>query len=124
MKIKVDLLTRDDQNDEFAVYLVENGPWPEDAMDERLRQLQTRLNGVLDLAFSGQLAERYPETRGARLRLQVDCYDDAPKIVIALVRAFRDMLAADAGVRAELSAAHKLVKDLRVVCREDMGRNR
>jgi hypothetical protein len=47
----------------FCLYLVEEGPWPEDH-SERLRALQKRLFDAVEAVAEGKLAERFPGTKG------------------------------------------------------------
>ncbi len=54
--------------------LVESGPWL-GAIDSHLRALQERLYACLDAAVDGQLADRFPESLGKNVVIQLDCYN-------------------------------------------------
>ncbi len=53
--------------------LVEQGPWTDPPSE--LRRIQDRLYGCIDGALDGKLAEQFPETRGKRIVVQLDCYN-------------------------------------------------
>jgi hypothetical protein len=40
-----------------------------------LRALQNRLYGCIDAALAGAIAEKFPESKGKSLVIQVDCYN-------------------------------------------------
>ena len=75
----------------FCLYLVEEGPWPEDR-SERLRALQKRLFDAVEAVAEGKLAERFPETKGKSVCIRLDCYDLPMGPVDALFAAFQDCL--------------------------------
>jgi len=54
--------------------LVEEGPWT-GSIDDQLRRVQERLYGCVDAALDGQLAEKFPESSGKRIIIQLDCYN-------------------------------------------------
>jgi len=70
----VDFVARGDADDEWKMVLVEEGPWI-GPVDDHLRQLQERLYGTVDAALDGQLAEKFPESRGKKLIVQLDGYN-------------------------------------------------
>ena len=53
--------------------LVEEGDWSD--IDARLRLLQQRMYGCIDAAIDGQLADKFPETKGKLIVVSVDFYD-------------------------------------------------
>jgi hypothetical protein len=53
--------------------LVEQGPW-EGLLGDNLRRLQERLYECLDAVLDGQLADKYPSSRGKAVVIQVDGY--------------------------------------------------
>jgi hypothetical protein len=54
--------------------LVENGPWI-GPVGVHLSALQTRLYDCIDAALQGQLAVKFPQSKGKRVVIQVDCYN-------------------------------------------------
>jgi len=54
--------------------LVESGPWG-DPIDLSLRKVQERLYGCLDAAIDGKLAEKFPDSLGKSVVIQLDCYN-------------------------------------------------
>ncbi|RYY90397.1 MAG: hypothetical protein EOO15_02690 [Chitinophagaceae bacterium] len=70
----VDFVARSDSDDEWLIVLVEEGPWGP-AIEDRLRAIQDRLYGCVDAALDGDLAMKFPETKGKRIVVQLDCYD-------------------------------------------------
>ncbi len=70
----VDFVARGDGPDEWKMVLVEEGPW-NGSVETELRRVQDRLYGTVDAALDGQLAERFPESKGKRVIVQLDCYN-------------------------------------------------
>ena len=70
----VDFVSRGDSPDEWRVVLVEEGPW-RDSIEEQLGRFQARLYDSIDAILDGQLAEKFPESKGKRVILQLDCYN-------------------------------------------------
>jgi len=70
----VDFVAKGDTPDEWKMVLVEEGPWA-DPVDAELRRVQERLYGTIDAALDGQLAEKFPESRGKKIIVQLDCYN-------------------------------------------------
>lgn len=70
----VDFVARGEAPDEWRIVLVEEGPWLGE-VDEHLRRLQTRLYDCIDATLDGQLALKFPDSRGAKLVVQLDGYN-------------------------------------------------
>ncbi|NUO72257.1 MAG: hypothetical protein HOQ10_06030 [Frateuria sp.] len=70
----IDFVSRGDSPDEWRVVLVEEGPW-RDSIEEQLGRIQARLYDSIDAILDGQLAEKFPESKGKRVILQLDCYN-------------------------------------------------
>ena len=87
--ISVDMLAFDPQNDEFVLYFVEEGPWPENESKERqyLDDLQERLLSAVDAIIDGGVAAKFPDSAGRRFRIDVFSPDGAPDMVLELVEA-------------------------------------
>lgn len=72
----IDFVARGLAPNEWRLVLVEQGPWQGDVA-VALRRLQERLYGCLDVALDGEIAARFPQTRGGNLVIQIDSYDIA-----------------------------------------------
>ncbi len=69
----VDFVAHGSTPEEWRMVLVEEGPWKK-PIDGQLRRIQTRLYECVDAALDGQLASKFPESRGKRLVVQLDGY--------------------------------------------------
>ncbi|MEN6505041.1 MAG: hypothetical protein ABFD92_10905 [Planctomycetaceae bacterium] len=85
--MKLDLITLDDANGEIVLYLVEDGPWPDDEREVSAcaSRIQERIFGALDVAVDGHLAKKYPEMKSDRIRIQVDSPHGAPTWLSELI---------------------------------------
>lgn len=90
--VKIDLITHDPRTDEFALILVEDGPWSEEASDwnECLSRIQARIFDAIDVAIDGHLAKIYPESKGKRVRVQIDSPHGAPRLLVQLISKVRE----------------------------------
>lgn len=70
----VDFVAKGDAPDEWKLVLVEEGPWT-GPIEDQLRRVQDRLYGSIDAALDGQLAEKFPESRGKKIVIQLDSYN-------------------------------------------------
>ena len=113
-KVKIDFITHDGQNDEYVMYLVEEGPWNRKTLADRMRSIQARVYKAVDAAVDGHLARAYPESRGRKLRIQVDLHGEPPNDVEALVlRLAKHITQAEEYVRDIEASDH--VVSLRIV---------
>ena len=67
----IDLVTHDPKSDRIVLIMVENRPL--DGSEQRLVELQDKINSYLSFALDGELAKRYPDCRDKRVRIQIDC---------------------------------------------------
>lgn len=104
-ELKIDLVTFDQQCDEVVVYLVEDGPWPEQpkAWKEQLFQIQERIFDTIDVVIDGLLQARMPELEGKRFRIQVDSPSGRPPEVAELLSRAASFLAEDESYRRAIS---------------------
>ena len=72
--------------------LVEEGPWEPDDIESQLRRLQERLYGCVDVAVDGHLAKLYPDSKGKRVIIRLDCYDTPEKSVKEFFERFADLV--------------------------------
>lgn len=77
----VDFVAHGEADDEWKMVLVEQGPW-DGPIEAQLRRLQERLYGTIDAALDGQLAEKFSESLGKRIVVQLDGYN-MPKAEVA-----------------------------------------
>lgn len=54
--------------------LVEEGPWSE-PIEDQLTRVQGRLYDCIDAALDGKLAEKFPESAGKNIVIQLDAYN-------------------------------------------------
>lgn len=116
-------ITFDESRGEYALYFVENGPWPTSDHGWRsyLGALQGRILDVADAVIDGGLAAKYPESCGKRVRLQIDSPGGQPRQIADLVSAIRAFLAQDPTYR-EAIALSSYVDSFRVITGDELGR--
>src|SRR4051812_41795789 len=67
----IDLIADDANPGEVVLIMLEPRPW--DGTEQRLFQLQEKINAYLSFALDGEMAESYPALATRSLRIQVDC---------------------------------------------------
>jgi hypothetical protein len=77
----VNFIARGEEPDTWRMVLVEEGPW-EGAMQANLGRMQERLYGCIDAVLDGELAKKFPKTKGANITIELDCYN-LPKAEIS-----------------------------------------
>lgn len=70
----VDFVARGETPDEWRLVLVEEGPWDR-PIELELRRIQDRLYSAIDAALDGQLAEKFPGSKGKTIIIQLDAYN-------------------------------------------------
>lgn len=73
-RVTIDLITQLPDG-YWAVTLVEQGPWSEGDCNDRLSVLQERLWGCFEAVTLGLLANKYPDSLGAKVVIRLHCYD-------------------------------------------------
>src|SRR5437867_948264 len=121
--VSIDLITYDGAHDEFALYLVEDGPW---AAEEKERKAQLKVIGdrvlfAVDAAVDGVVSRNYPDALNKAIRIQVDSPHGSPEDLDRLVTAIREFLRTDATYSAAI-AGSRYIRGLRVVTGKVMGR--
>ena len=81
-EVTIDFITRDP----WRMVLVEQGPWED--VQANLQRIQSRLYTCLDAAIEGQLAEQFPDSIGAHVTLQLECYSLPQEQVANFFEAF------------------------------------
>ena len=77
----VDFIVRGEADGNWKMVIVEEGPWT-GPLEVHLRRIQNRLYECLDAALDGQLAEKFPGSKGKRLTITLDCYN-VPKVEVS-----------------------------------------
>lgn len=111
--MKIDLVTQTPAGD-FALIIVEQGPWPVGTEADQLLRVQDRLNDYLNALLGGHLARQYPVSAGRAVRIQVDGYDVPNHLVKPLVERFSEAALAAPEV-AEMVGPGKLIKEITFV---------
>lgn len=57
----------------YCLRLREVGPWDEDAT-EALKRIQDRLCTAVEVIADGKFIERFPESKGKKIFIMVDCF--------------------------------------------------
>jgi hypothetical protein len=70
----VDFVAQGAREGEWKMVLVEEGPWS-GSIDVQLRRVQDRLYGAVDAALEGRLSEKFPESKGKAIIVQLDAYN-------------------------------------------------
>jgi hypothetical protein len=79
----VDLVTHDPERDQFVLIIVHSGGWDGSADEED--SLLQKLNSYLHFVLDGELAQRYPQATGQKIRLQIDSASDPPNNISRLI---------------------------------------
>ena len=91
----LDALAFDGETGEAVLIMVEPRAW--DGSEERLFQLQEKINSYLSFAIDGEMTDSFPHLAGKPVRLQLDCAappDEMTEHFIDIVRqqiAFQEM---------------------------------
>ena len=91
-EVTVNFVAFDDERDACIMVLVEEGPWGAQ-VESNLIRLQERLYGCLDAVLDGQLAEKFPQSKGMKVVVQVDCYDLPQTAIEDFVQRFSEGVA-------------------------------
>jgi hypothetical protein len=82
----IDFVARGETPGQWRLVLVEEGPWQD--MTLALTRLQDRLYNCVEAILDGQIATQFPDSLGAPIVIQVDCYDAPEAEVGAFFTAF------------------------------------
>jgi hypothetical protein len=122
-RVTLDLVTFDPRNDEFVLYLVEDGPWPDSEHNWAicLRRIQARVYDAMDVAIDGHLARQFPDSTGKKVRVEVDSPSGCPCELEDLIAALNVSIARDGQYRHAISVSPH-IRGLRIVTGRKMGR--
>lgn len=122
--VTIDLISHDPSHDEYVLYLVEDGPWSDDPTEFaiELQRIQHRLFQTLDAAIDGHLAEKYPESAGMAVRIQVDSPSGLPDELCELVTKLNALIHQMDNDYGQALVDSTFVPKLRIVTGHEMGR--
>ena len=110
-QVKIDLVTEHPESGQFAIILVEVGPWPPNTEEAQLRRIQDRLYGCVDVAVDGHLAAKYPNSKGRPVRIQLDGYDIPEHLIRPFFEKFAKHISTWPDVQQQIQA-HQYVQSL------------
>ena len=90
-KYKIDLITKT-KNGVFVLVLIQRRKWT--GSDAQLGALQQRLNEYAAFALDGELAKRYPEAKGKRVKIRLDIEHAPDRMTKAFLRRVKAALLA------------------------------
>jgi hypothetical protein len=73
--VTVETITYDPKRDAFVLIVVEQGPWPPDAINTNLSRIQRRLLDCVDAAVDGGVALKLPHSAGKLVVIRLNCYE-------------------------------------------------
>jgi hypothetical protein len=89
----VDLIQLDPETDRVVLAMIEPRTWG--SSPQQFRQIEEKINRYLGYVLDGHLAEHYPQYRGKRIRIRLDCVQEPSGDAVRFVNA------ADEAVRAQ-----------------------
>lgn len=82
----VDFVVMDSPN-HWKMILVEEGPWT-GPVEDHLRRIQDRMYECVDAVLDGKLADQFPESKGAHISVELECFNVLRAEVEGLVERF------------------------------------
>lgn len=86
----IDLVADDARTGEAVLIMLEERPW--DGTEQRLFQLQEKLNTYVSFALDGEMAEAYPALAAKPLRIQLDCVGMPGGDVVGFLEMVREQI--------------------------------
>ncbi len=87
----IDVIALDAATGETVLVMTETRPW--DGSDERLYQLQEKVNAYLSFALDGEMAESYPDAAARPFRLRLKCSSAPDPRTLRFIEAIRKQIA-------------------------------
>lgn len=87
----LDALAHDAETGEAVLIMVEPRAW--DGSEERMFQLQEKVNAYLSFALDGEMTDAFPHLAGKPVRLQLDCAVPPDPPTEAFISRIREHLA-------------------------------
>ncbi len=79
----VDLISLDESTGEVVLTMIEDRPWH--SIEAGLSDLDEKCNRYFVYLLDGFFAEQYPQYRGRRIRVQLDCLEAPPEDAMPLL---------------------------------------
>jgi hypothetical protein len=105
----IDLISVDEKTGEVVLTMVEDRSWS--AVDGGLADLDEKCNRYFVYLLDGFFAEHYPQYRGRRIRVQLDCVEPPPAEAMGLL-----------GGISGFADAHGMEFSIRVIREKDIIR--
>lgn len=103
IQTKIDLITKLPDGG-CKLVLVEVGPWSDEEKDQKLHRLEQRICDCVTAVMNGMVAERYPETLGRAVTIQVDSYDTPRWDVEKLLARLQNTVNTSAEIQQQLKS--------------------
>ena len=87
----LDALAFDAEAGEAVLIMVEPRPW--DGSEQRIFQLQEKVNAYLSFALDGEMTDAFPHLAGKPVRLQLDCAVPPDSMTEHFITAVREHIA-------------------------------
>ena len=87
----IDFVLQDPQTNEFVIIMFEKRAW--DGSQERLDQIQRKINNYLFFIMDGQIAKYYPHAMDKPFRIQLDCHQMPDSITLKFLDGMKTVLA-------------------------------
>ena len=100
----IDLFALDAKTDEILLAIHESRPW--DDSDERLHQLQEKLNAYVSFLLDGEMIAAHPELAGKTARIELRCDHMPDDRALALLNLIHDQIALQE-IKMEVIVAQK-----------------
>lgn len=118
----IDLITETPETGEFALILIESGPWPDKDSDwsEYLSRIQKRIYDAIDIAIDGHLAAKYPDSKGRSVRIQIDSPNGLPTALANLVVKMREHIEKDNDYGRAIRQS-QFIQGLRIITEHELN---
>jgi len=87
----IDVVAFDAATGDVVLIMTETRPW--DGSDERLHQLQEKVNAYLSFALDGEMAEAYPHAAAKSVRLRLKCASEPDARTLRFIDVIRKQIA-------------------------------
>ena len=87
----IDVVAFDAATGDVVLIMTETRPW--DGSDERLYQLQEKVNAYLSFALDGEMAETYPDAAAKPFRLRLKCASEPDPRTLRFIEVIRRQIA-------------------------------
>jgi hypothetical protein len=85
----IDFLAFDAETDDVVLGITEIRPW--DGSDERVQEIEEKVNAYLYFALDGAMTTQLPQLEGKSVRLQLDCVQEPDDRMAAVILAIQQM---------------------------------